>query len=433
MAKWLDKLTGKQRGAGATSRPKKVDYRSAVALGYTYVAVDVETTGLDPKADRIVEIAAVKFDSHGTVLEEWSTLVNPGSTDAGPTHIHGIEGDWLAAAPTFEDIAGDLGSRLIGSYPVSHNTDFDWSFIEKEYERIGFELGGFNTACTLDVARALGLPGRLGALAAELDIQQSAAHTALDDARVTAKILAHILPMVDRSTFEGASAVTASDVPPVAPSGKAVHRREAASDTKVTSWMSDAIDRLPARDASSDRDPHAASAYLDLLARTMDDGVLLPSEREALLSRAEESGLSTADLQELHDEFFAGLVDVALEDNKVTQEERKELDRAAGWLGVTDLDAAVKTGRARRKELAAAKREKMQGKIVAFTGAGLYNKDVRQALAEKHGMEYRSRVRADVELLVIGKATVDNQTVASARALEIPVIVEPAFWDSLGV
>lgn len=75
----------------------------------------------------------------------------------------------------------------------------------------------------------------------------------------------------------------------------------------------------------------------------------------------------------------------------------------------------------------------MQGKVVAFTGAGLYNKDVRQALAEKHGLEYRARVRSDVDLLVVGNATVDNQTVASARALEIPVVVEPAFRPSLGV
>ena len=75
----------------------------------------------------------------------------------------------------------------------------------------------------------------------------------------------------------------------------------------------------------------------------------------------------------------------------------------------------------------------MKGNVVAFTGAGVYTKEVRQALAEKHGMEYRSRVRPDVDLLVIGKATVDNQTVASARALEIPVIVEPAFWSSIGV
>lgn len=420
---WLDKLTGK----------KKVDQRSAVALGYTYVAVDVETTGLDSKTDRIVEIAAVKFDSHGNTLEEWSTLVNPGTTDAGATHIHGIEGDWLAAAPTFEDIAGDFGSRLVGSYPVSHNTDFDWSFIENEYERIGFELGDFNTGCTLDIARALGLPGRLGALAVELGLQQSAAHTALGDARVVAKIMAHILPVVDRATFEGARPVGGTDVPPIAPTGKAVQRRQAASDTRVTSWMSDAIDRLPTRDDSSDRDPQAASTYVDLLARTMEDGVLVPDEREALLVRAETSGLSTADLEVLHDEFFAGLVDMALEDNKVTQQERADLDRAAGWLGISDLDGAVKSGRARGKERAAAKREEMQGRVVAFTGAGLYNKEVRQALAEKHGMEYRSRVRPDVDLLVIGKATVDNQTVVSARALEIPVVVEPAFWSSLGV
>lgn len=431
MPKWFDKLTGKQDVAGRKSETR--NDQSAVSLGNIYVAVDVETTGLDAERDRIVEVAVVRFDSHGTILDEWSTLVNPGTTEAGATHIHGIEGEWLAAAPTFEVIAGDLGSRLVGAYPVSHNTEFDWSFIEAEYERIGYELGGFNTACTLNLARALGLPGRLGALASELGVPQSDAHTALGDARVTAGIFAHILPIVDRSSFESARGVTASDVPPVEPSGVAVQRRQAASDTKVTNWMSGAIDRLPVRDSSSGLDPQAADAYLDLLARTMEDGVLVPAEREALLIRAELSGLTTGDLDELHREFFAGLVDGALEDNKVTQEERRDLDRAAEWLGIDDLDSAVKTGRIRRKELAAAKREEMKGNVVAFTGAGVYTKEVRQALAEKHGMEYRSRVRPDVDLLVIGKATVDNQTVASARALEIPVIVEPAFWSSIGV
>lgn len=51
--------------------------------------VDVETTGLNPRVDRVVQIAVTQMRADGAVEGAWSTLVNPGR-DPGPSHIHGI-------------------------------------------------------------------------------------------------------------------------------------------------------------------------------------------------------------------------------------------------------------------------------------------------------------------------------------------------------
>lgn len=69
-----------------------------------FIAFDLETTGLDPKNDAIIEIALVRFDESG-VLESWSTLINPGfSLPAEASNITGITDEDLAEAPFFSDV-----------------------------------------------------------------------------------------------------------------------------------------------------------------------------------------------------------------------------------------------------------------------------------------------------------------------------------------
>jgi len=55
-----------------------------------YAILDVETTGLFPGAgDRIVEIAIIRLDENGHLIDTYSTLINP-KRDIGATHVHGI-------------------------------------------------------------------------------------------------------------------------------------------------------------------------------------------------------------------------------------------------------------------------------------------------------------------------------------------------------
>ena len=158
-----------------------------------FAVVDVETTGLDTDADRIVEIAVVCVDGNGKVEHEWSTLINPGTGKSGPTRIHGIEDQWLAAAPSFAQMAGDLRDRLVGRILTAHNARFDTDFIEAELRRVGITTTGEVTMFdTIDVTSLLDMPNKLIEACAHLGIRYQP-HAALDDARATAQMLGKLM------------------------------------------------------------------------------------------------------------------------------------------------------------------------------------------------------------------------------------------------
>jgi DNA polymerase III subunit epsilon len=160
--------------------------------------LDLETTGLTPALDRIVEVAVVTTDPIGGVLEEWSVLVDPGR-DPGPTEVHGITERHLDGATAFVDVVPGLRERLDGSVIVAHNLAFDAAFLATEAERAGVALlaGVQGGLCTLDVSRStMGRPSdgwSLGSLCATFGVPLVDPHRALVDARATAGLLAALL------------------------------------------------------------------------------------------------------------------------------------------------------------------------------------------------------------------------------------------------
>lgn len=160
----------------------------------TYACFDLETTRLDSHVGHIIEIAVVVTEDDGTpVGEEWATLVNAGTTDVGRTDIHGIRADWLPDAPSFAEIAGDLAEQLSGHIPVAHNKNFDVRFLVEEWRRAGLGKLDLQAVDTIPMARALGLPGKLGLLAAALGVPLDDAHQALGDTRALAGVLVAML------------------------------------------------------------------------------------------------------------------------------------------------------------------------------------------------------------------------------------------------
>ena len=150
------------------------------------VAIDIETTGLDPQADAIIEIGALRFN--GKRLEgEWSTLINPGRRiPPFVTQLTGITDQMVLDAPTLRSVLADLRD-FVGDAPVlGHNIAFDLSFLR----RYGI-LSANDSLDTYEMASVL-LPsaGRynLGALGQALNVPLPATHRALDDARVTRAI-----------------------------------------------------------------------------------------------------------------------------------------------------------------------------------------------------------------------------------------------------
>jgi ATP-dependent DNA helicase DinG len=147
------------------------------------VALDIETTGLDPDKDAVIEIGAVRFKGH-RVEAEWGTLIHPGRRiPPFITQLTHITDQMVVQSPAIRDVLPDL-TRLVGDAPIlGHNVRFDLSFLRK--------LGVLKNNTTLDTYEmaAVLVPnaGRynLGALAQALGVPFPATHRALDDARAT--------------------------------------------------------------------------------------------------------------------------------------------------------------------------------------------------------------------------------------------------------
>lgn len=158
--------------------------------------VDVETTGLHPDKDRIIEIAVVHVDPQGTITERWSTLINPG-TDVGPTHVHGISNEQVADAPTFLELAPYLYNKLAGLPLVAHNAKFDAGFITEEFRRAGLHVFSedFPRVDTIELAKAaVSLPNyRLSTCCKHFEIELINAHCALDDTQACAELFSRLL------------------------------------------------------------------------------------------------------------------------------------------------------------------------------------------------------------------------------------------------
>ena len=97
----------------------------------TYVAIDLETTGLDPKKEKIIEIGAVKVVD-GQVAEEFSTLVDPRRLlEERISELTGITDAELSGAPYIDEIIG-LAAEFIGDLPLlGHRILFDYSFLKR--------------------------------------------------------------------------------------------------------------------------------------------------------------------------------------------------------------------------------------------------------------------------------------------------------------
>src|SRR5262245_15823850 len=99
--------------------------------------LDVETTGADPREDRITELGMVLVDD-GVVIEEWSALLDPGrEIPHGIQTLTGITNEMVASAAAFAEISFDLAARLDGRVVVAHNARFDYAFLRHEFRRAG--------------------------------------------------------------------------------------------------------------------------------------------------------------------------------------------------------------------------------------------------------------------------------------------------------
>ena len=156
-----------------------------------FVAVDLETTGLEFEKDEIIEVALVRFEN-GVPTENVDYLVKPTTAVLRPfiESLTGITNADIADAPDFASVAGSICS-FIGDLPiVAHNATFDSKFLKNTMEKVGIPFDhAVWDSLTLSRIAFQDVPNhRLDTLTQELNIERSRAHRALPDAEACGKL-----------------------------------------------------------------------------------------------------------------------------------------------------------------------------------------------------------------------------------------------------
>jgi len=176
-----------------------------------FVVVDLETTGLDPTVDRIIEIGVVRYID-GQEKDTFETLVNPGIPIPDfITKLTGITDKDVANSPKIDDVFDSLSSFIGNSPIIGHQINFDAAFLEYHLRNKYNDFGNWDNESqrfkylsnirmdTLFLSRIF-LPFlqrfKLGMVAAYFGIDLERAHRAIDDARATGNIFLELTERV---------------------------------------------------------------------------------------------------------------------------------------------------------------------------------------------------------------------------------------------
>ena len=118
-----------------------------------FCALDLETTGINPYIDKIIEVGAVRFTIDGPIVE-YQTMINPARhIPEQVSLIHGITDDMVTDAPLCRNILPEL-IRFIGDAPlIIHNSRFDISFMEMECRHAGIRIPQWESYDTVIFSR----------------------------------------------------------------------------------------------------------------------------------------------------------------------------------------------------------------------------------------------------------------------------------------
>jgi DNA polymerase-3 subunit epsilon len=391
-----------------------------------FAVIDTETTGLSPAYHhRIVEIAVVLANDDGEVIHEWVTLVNP-ERDLGSKEIHGLSAADVYSAPTFRQVAGDIECLLRSNVLVAHNLLFDAAFVAAEFQRLGHEVLISPSAglCTLRLASRYLTPGplTLEACCERIGCRIQHAHSALDDARAAARLLAYYLAADDRFLRTWSDVIRAarqSRWPGLTPSGVACVTRTSSAASAGDHFLSRLVARVPRREIHP-----SANSYLAVLDKALLDRQLSLHEQDELVSAAEMMGISRGEALLLHKAYLAGLVRIATEDGSVTAAERDELESVALLLGLgaADVNEAL-SGNVRASDFEVGGFVLKPGEAVVFTGeAPGIDRLALEYQARSLGLRVTSAVSGKTSLLVAADPDSFSGKARKARDLGVPIV-----------
>lgn len=183
----------------------------------TFAVVDIETTGTDPKVDRIIQFGCVLIQK-GEIVSRFATDINPNQVISKQIqHLTGISNTRVNKAPYFEDVATTIYQLLADTIFVAHNIHFDYHFLAQELTRCGapkLTIPGIDTVELAQIFLPTEKSFRLGDLSESLGLIHDNPHQADSDAQVTAELLLTIeakmcsLPLLTMETISRLSQLT---------------------------------------------------------------------------------------------------------------------------------------------------------------------------------------------------------------------------------
>ena len=158
------------------------------------IILDTETTGLDPKQDRIVEIGCVELIHKIPTRKTYQKYINPQQMiHPRAVEVHGLTSEFLEQHPVFEEVVDSFLQFIGDATLVIHNAPFDLGFLQAEVEKAGRTWDTErNVVDTLEIAREKfrGQPNSLDALAQRLGVNRidRAYHGALRDSEILTEV-----------------------------------------------------------------------------------------------------------------------------------------------------------------------------------------------------------------------------------------------------
>ena len=162
------------------------------------VIFDLETTGVNIMEDRIVQMAAIRIDEEGNIIDTFERFINPGVPVGDSELVHGFSDAYL------QEVGGDARTVLEafrqfadGSMIVGHNVQYDLGILEQECSRHGVRMPKVQAVYdTLDIYRRFypNLPNhKLEFLSGHFPIDHQSTHNAMDDIIATGKLLVYAI------------------------------------------------------------------------------------------------------------------------------------------------------------------------------------------------------------------------------------------------
>ncbi|MFV8054632.1 PolC-type DNA polymerase III [Mycobacterium sp. 48b] len=400
------------------------------AAGLTFTAIDIETTGLDPERDRIVEIGLVKFTADGTVIDEFATLVNhPGSSPEARA-IHCIDDAALGDAPSIEQVLPEAFAFMTDTVLLAHKLDFEEGFLNAAARRAGIPVPQLVGVCTWQSSRRQ-LEGRAFSLVAMYKTATGSwndqKHTALGDARAVAEVMLWLLKSSPKPLH-----LTTAPIP-AAPKTFAPCPISCRPVPMQRASVAELLSSFPRSHTLRTGEPAEISKYKIVLADAVDDGRLTYEETEALTRQARRTRLTGPQLLDLHQQAW----EATYSDEKdvdwasLAPVQRREMYLLADALGLTELAKDIHAViEACAEPDPPAEARYLRGLRIAILGDHSEVVELRKH-AESYGAKLAINITKTVQWVVTVTPNATDSRHTAARNLGIPIIYPAEGWTRL--